>query len=291
VSDTTGTTRVRFAPSPTGYFHVGGAATALTNWIVARQSDGTFILRIEDTDRDRGNASWTAGILSAMRWLGIEWDEGPYYQSERSSLYSDAADRLIGSGHAYYCSCTRPEIDERIKGTPTSGYDGFCRERGLEAGPGRALRFKVPEEGETVVPDVVRGDVVFPNSSIEDFVIVKSNGDPIFVLANVVDDQEMAVTHVIRGEEHLPTTPKAILIWRALSTAPLPIYAHLPLLVNERRQKLSKRRDRVAVEDTETSDSFQRQWSTTSQCWGGAPASIERSSPSMRCSQVSGSTR
>jgi glutamyl-tRNA synthetase len=249
VIDQASSPRVRFAPSPTGYFHVGGAATALTNWVVARQAGGTFILRIEDTDRERGDASWTAGILGSMEWLGIGWDEGPYYQSERSALYADAATRLIASRHAYYCDCTRPAIDERMRGAATSGYDGFCRERALGPGEGRALRFRTPDLGETTVSDVVRGDVVFPNDAIEDFVIVKSNGDPIFVLANVVDDQAMGITHVIRGEEHLPTTPKAVCIWRALSELPLPIYAHLPLLVNEKRQKLSKRRDRVAVED------------------------------------------
>ncbi len=241
--------RVRFAPSPTGYFHVGGAATALTNWIVAHQSGGTFILRIEDTDRDRGDASWTAGILGSLEWLGITWDEGPYYQSERGNLYAAAVDALSAAGRVYYCACTREEIDARAGGRQGAGYDGFCRDRGLEAGPGRALRFRVPDEGATTVHDVVRGEVTFPNAAIEDFVIVKSNGDPIFVLANVVDDQAMGITHVIRGEEHLPTTPKAVLLWRALSDLPLPTYAHLPLLVNEKRQKLSKRRDRVAVED------------------------------------------
>jgi glutamyl-tRNA synthetase len=249
VSDLDVTPRVRFAPSPTGYFHVGGAATALTNWIVARQSGGTFILRIEDTDRERGDESWTAGILTSMQWLGITWDEGPYYQSQRSALYEDAASRLIAAGYAYYCDCTRSQIEERMRDLPTSGYDGFCRDRALGSGSGRALRFRTPDDGETLVADVVRGDVSFPNSAIEDFIIVKSNGDPIFVLANVVDDQEMAITHVIRGEEHLPTTPKAVLLWNALFDAPTPVYAHLPLLVNERRQKLSKRRDRVAVED------------------------------------------
>jgi glutamyl-tRNA synthetase len=249
VSDPDGSPRVRFAPSPTGYFHVGGAATALTNWIVAHQSGGTFVLRIEDTDRERGDESWTAGILASMQWLGITWDEGPYYQSHRSELYADAAARLISSGHAYYCDCSRPQIEDRMKGMATSGYDGYCRDRGLEPGAGRALRFRTPDAGETLVTDIVRGDVAFPNAAIEDFVIVKSSGDPIFVLANVVDDQDMGITHVIRGEEHLPTTPKAVLLWRELSDAPLPVYAHLPLLVNERRQKLSKRRDRVAVED------------------------------------------
>ncbi len=241
--------RVRFAPSPTGYVHVGGARTALYNWCFARQQGGAFVLRIEDTDRQRSEASWESGILSALEWLGITWDEGPYRQSERSGLYSDAAARLLAGGHAYYCSCRRDEIDARTKDNPVPGYDGFCRDRGLGPGPGRAVRFRVPDEGVTVVRDLVRGDVEFANSTIEDFVVVKSNGDPLFVLAVVVDDEAMGITHVIRAEEHLPTTPKAVLLWGVLSDAPLPAFAHLPVLVNEKRQKLSKRRDKVAVED------------------------------------------
>jgi glutamyl-tRNA synthetase len=242
--------RVRFAPSPTGYFHVGSARTALYNWCFARQRGGTFVLRIEDTDRQRSDEVWTEGILSSMRWLGIDWDEGPYRQSERGELYAAAAARLLELGRAYYCDCTPKAVQERTKGNAVPGYDGYCRARMLARGPGRALRFRVPDEGVTVVHDVVRGDVAFPNASIEDFVVVKSNGDPLFVLAVVVDDHEMGISHVIRGEEHLPTTPKQILQWRVLwpGEAP-PVYAHLPVLVNERRQKLSKRRDRVATED------------------------------------------
>lgn len=241
--------RVRFAPSPTGYFHVGGARTALFNWLFAKRLGGTFILRIEDTDRERSDESWTGGILEALRWLDITWDEGPYYQSQRRDLYDGAVDQLFDSDNLYACDCTREEIDARTKGSPTPGYDGFCSGRGLERGPGRALRFRVPDTGETVVHDIVRGVVTFANETIEDFVVVKSNGDPLFVLANVVDDQEMEITHVIRAEEHLPTTPKALLLWGALGGPELPVFAHVPVLVNEKRQKLSKRRDRVAVED------------------------------------------
>jgi glutamyl-tRNA synthetase len=241
--------RVRFAPSPTGYFHVGGARTALYNWLVKEKGNGQFVLRIEDTDRERSKPEWIDDILSALEWLGIDWDEGPYLQSERSQIYADVARKLYETGHAYACDCTREQIEARTEGNEIPGYDGFCRERHLEPGLGRALRFRVPDEGVTIVDDVVRGAVEFQNSTIEDFVIVKSNGDPLFVLAVVADDRDMRITHVIRAEEHLPTTPKAVLIWEALGGPPLPVFAHLPVLVNEKRQKLSKRRDRVAIED------------------------------------------
>lgn len=241
--------RVRFAPSPTGFFHVGGARTALFNWLFAKQSGGQFILRIEDTDEARNKEEWVEGIKSALLWLGITWDEGPYRQSDRVESYRKLAADLQTSGSAYYCDCTREEIDLRIKmaGRPP-GYDGFCRDRGLDYVEGRALRFRTPDTGETVVDDLVRGPVVFENKNIEDFILMKGNGAPLFVLANVADDLDMRITHVIRAEEHLPTTPKAIMVYRALRETP-PSFAHLPVLVNEKRQKLSKRRDRVAVED------------------------------------------
>lgn len=255
--------RVRIAPSPTGYFHVGSARTALYNWCVARRAGGIFILRIEDTDRERHQESQYAGIIEALRWLEIDWDEGPYRQSERTALYGDALDRLWDASLLYACACTRDEVLERTKNNPVPGYDGYCRHRGLERGPGRALRFAVPHEGVTVVTDVIRGEVEFANRTIEDFVVARSNGEALFVLAVVVDDREMAISHVIRAEEHLPTTPKAVLLWEALNRSPargenaerpadsheLPVFAHLPVLVNERRQKISKRRDRVAIED------------------------------------------
>jgi glutamyl-tRNA synthetase len=243
--------RVRFAPSPTGLFHVGGARTALYNWCFARRHNGTFILRIEDTDTERNKEEWVDGIISAMDWLGIGWDEGPYRQSERGDLYQAVIDHLWSSGHLYACDCTRDAVLARTKANATPGYDGFCRDRHLERQPGRALRFRVPSEGVTVVDDLIRGEVRFANSTIGDFVVAKSNGDPLFVLAVVADDRDMRITHVVRAEEHLPTTPKAVLIWEALGTkdCPLPVFVHLPVLVNEKRQKISKRRDRVAVED------------------------------------------
>ncbi len=257
--------RVRFAPSPTGYFHVGGARTALFNWVVARQTGGTFVLRIEDTDLERSREEWVDGIVSAMDWLGMDADEGPIRQSTRADRYRQAEDALWAAGRIYACDCTHDEIEARNKaaGRLTPGYDGFCRDRGLPRGEGHALRFRSPDEGTTTVEDVVRGPVVFPNESIDDFVVVKGNGAPLFVLANVVDDVDMRITHVIRGEDLLPTTPKGILLWHALAAAdwiahtgegdepmppPLPVFAHLPMLVNEQRKKLSKRRDPVAVE-------------------------------------------
>jgi glutamyl-tRNA synthetase len=243
------TPRVRFAPSPTGYFHVGGARTALFNWLFARGTDGTFVLRIEDTDVERNREEWVDGIVSSLAWLGMEPDEGPYRQSARHDLYAAAVDKLWASGVLYACDCTRDEIQARTKDNATPGYDAFCRGRGLSR-QGNALRFRVPDEGVTVVHDVVRGDVEFPLDALEDFVVVKSNGAPLFVLANVVDDIDMDITHVIRGEELLPSTPKGLLVWAALEgeDAPVPAFAHLPILVNDKRQKLSKRRDPVAVE-------------------------------------------
>jgi glutamyl-tRNA synthetase len=238
--------RVRFAPSPTGLFHVGSARTALFNWLFARQQGGSFLLRIEDTDEERNREEWVEGICEAMRWLGLGWDEGPYRQSERLDRYREAAERLREQGFAYYCDCTREQLEARGRGQ--LGYDGFCRDRGLGPGPGRALRFRVPDGGTTTVRDLIRGDAVFRNETIEDFVLAKSTGAPLFVLANVVDDLDMGITHVIRGEEHLPTTPKYLLVREALGGGPPPVFAHLGLLVNERRQKLSKRRDPVAVE-------------------------------------------
>jgi glutamyl-tRNA synthetase len=229
-------------------FHVGSARSALHNWIVAQQSGGTFVLRIEDTDAARNRPEWTEGILSALDWIGIERGtyEGPYFQSAYTAEHTAAATRLYGEGRAYYCDCTRDDVVAR-NGNQFAGYDGFCRERGLGPAEGRALRFRTPDEGETVVVDLVRGEPTFENKLIEDFVIVRGNGGPLFLLANVVDDMTMGITHVIRAEEHLPNTPKQQLLWEALGAEP-PIWAHVPVIVNEKRQKLSKRRDKVALE-------------------------------------------
>lgn len=241
--------RLRFSPSPTGYLHVGGARTALYNWLEARRVGGTFILRIEDTDAERNRPEWVEGIQSAMRWLGLDWDEGPYFQSQRAHLYEKAARQLLDGGQAYYCDCTAEVVRERTKHRPTPGYDGFCRDRGLGAGPGSAVRFRVPSGVTIIINDVVRGAPTFDSAAIEDFVIMRSNGSALFVLANVVDDVDMGITHLVRAEEHLPTTPKYVLLHEALGGGTLPVFAHVPVLVDERRRKLSKRKHRVAVED------------------------------------------
>ena len=242
--------RYRFAPSPTGYFHVGGARTALYNWILAVRQGGTFVLRIEDTDESRNQPQWTQGIIDALAWLGINSDdphfEGPFFQSANAAEHVRAAEQLFASGHAYYCDLTSEQIQERAKESGKTGYDGYSRDRGLGPGEGRVLRFRVPE-GHTIVRDLVRGDVDFDNSTIEDFVLLRGNGTPVFLLANVVDDILMNITHVVRAEEHLPNTPKQQMLWDALGKKP-PKWAHVPVLVNEQRKKLSKRRDKVAVE-------------------------------------------
>ena len=241
--------RVRFAPAPTGSLHLGSARSALFNWLHARQQDGVLVLRIEDTDRDRSSEAMVDNILRTFDWLGIAFDEGPYRQSERRHLYEDAVERLTSAGAAYWCDLTPEQVQERARARGRPGYDGYSRDRGLGPGPGRVLRFRTPEEGVTVVDDVIRGRVEFANADLEDFVIQRSDGTPVFLVANAVDDADMGITHVIRGEDLLNTTPKVLLLREALGLPPPPVYAHLPLIVNEQRKKLSKRRDDVAVED------------------------------------------
>lgn len=242
--------RVRFAPSPTGFLHVGGARTVLFNWLWARHTGGEFLLRIEDTDTERNRPELTEAIFSAMEWLGLGWDGEVVRQSDRFDRYRDAADRLFASGAAYACDCTSEAVRARAeeRGGPP-GYDGHCRDRGLEPGEGRALRFRSPDAGTTEFDDLIRGHVSVRNDTIEDFVLLRSNGTPTFLLANVTDDADMAITHVIRGEEHVNGTPKYLLIGDALGLDYSPVFAHLPLLVDAKRRKLSKRRDDVAVGD------------------------------------------
>ena len=242
--------RVRFAPSPTGYLHVGGASSALANWMFARQQGGEYLLRVEDTDTERNRPELTGNILDMLDWLGLQADGTPVYQSDRFDLYGAAADKLVAGAKAYYCECTAEQVQARNKaagGKP--GYDGFCRDRGLGPGPGRALRFRSPDEGATSFADLIRGEISVENSNIEDFVLLRSNGTPTFLLANIVDDADMAITHVLRGEEHLNGTPKYLLLRDALGLEYSPVFGHLPLLVNEQRKKLSKRRDDVSVAD------------------------------------------
>ena len=220
--------RVRFAPSPTGYLHVGSARTALFNWLYARSTSGTMVLRIEDTDESRNRPELTDAIFEYLAWLGIGYDEGPYYQSERRERHQQAVQQLLDDGQAYLCDADDNEVP------------------GSEMADGRAVRFRTPE-GTTVIDDGVRGEVAVNHAQLGDFVIWRSDGSPTFVLANAVDDADMAITHAIRGEDLLSSTPRAVLVAEALGATP-PVYAHLPLLVNEQRKKLSKRRDDVSLE-------------------------------------------
>ncbi|CAN5629679.1 glutamate--tRNA ligase [soil metagenome] len=240
---------VRFAPSPTGFLHVGSAHSALANWLVARQAGGRFLLRIEDTDAERNRPELIENVLEMLRWLGLDWDGEPVHQSDRTDDHRNAALGMAEAGTAYWCDCTAEQVQARAKerGGPP-GYDGHCRERGLDRGEGTALRFRLPE-GETAWTDLVRGEVSFENKALEDFVLLRSNGSPVFLLANALDDAHMGITHVIRGEDHVNGTPKYLMILRALGLAEPTAFAHMPLLVNEGRKKLSKRRDDVSVAD------------------------------------------
>jgi glutamyl-tRNA synthetase len=240
---------VRFAPSPTGFLHVGSAHSALANWLVARQAGGRFLLRIEDTDAERNRPELIENVLEMLRWLGLDWDGEPVHQSDRTDEHRAAAGELDAKGLAYWCDCTPDQVQARAKerGGPP-GYDGHCRSRALGPGEGKALRFRVPD-GRTGWTDLVRGPVSFDNAALEDFILVRSNGAPMFLLANSVDDADMGITHVIRGEDHVNGTPKYLMILRALARPEPTAFAHMPLLVNEGRKKLSKRRDDVSVAD------------------------------------------
>jgi len=252
--------RVRFAPAPTGSLHVGSARTALFNWLFARHHGGTFILRIEDTDAARSRPEWIEGIQESLRWLGLDWDEGPYLQGERLDRYRQAAERLLAAGAAYECFCTAEEVKARNEAARearrTPGYDGRCRdltaaERGelASAGRPRSLRFRTPDEGLSRFTDLVRGEVAVEWSTVADFVILRSDGSPVFFLANAVDDFEMGISHVIRGEDLLDSTHRVLVLREALGEGPPPRYAHLPLMVGSDRAKLSKRHGAVALED------------------------------------------
>lgn len=239
-------TRCRFAPSPTGYLHVGSAQSAMFNWMFARHNGGEFLLRIEDTDAERNRPELTSNILDMLHWLQIQWDGEPFHQSDRQEEHRREAAALYAQGDAYACDCTAEDVAARKPFKAKAGYDGFCRDRGLDPGIGRALRFRMPD-GHTSWDDIVRGTVTFDHRNLEDFVVVRSNGTPTYVLANPSDDAAMAITHVIRGEDHINNTAKYIALWLALDWGTLPTFAHLPLLVNAQRKKLSKRRDSVSV--------------------------------------------
>jgi glutamyl-tRNA synthetase len=242
--------RVRFAPAPTGYLHIGGARTALFNWLFARQQGGELKLRIEDTDAERSRRELIEIIYRTLEWLGIDWDGEAVHQSDRTHLYTGAVERLLESGAAYRCDCTPEQVQARAAGRGGKpGYDGHCRERQVRPGEGVVARFRVPDEGVTAFDDVIRGHISFENADLEDFVILRSNGVPMFHVANAVDDADMGITHIIRGEDLINVTPRVLLLRQALGITELPVFAHLPLIVNEKRQKLSKRRDDVSVGD------------------------------------------
>lgn len=260
--------RLRFAPSPTGYLHVGGARTALFNWLYTRHVGGTFVLRIEDTDLERSSEDMVTGILESLKWLGLTWDEGPevggrhapYFQTGRLEQHRAAAARLVASGHAYYCYCSQDDLKARRAAAEAGGqawsYDRACRGLSTEdiarreaAGAPRAIRFFVPD-GRTSFEDVVRGHIEFDHAHLEDFVILRSDSYPTYHLSVVVDDVEMAITHVVRGDDHISNTPKQILIYRALG-ADVPRFAHVPLILGPDKKRLSKRHGATSVGEYE----------------------------------------
>ena len=243
--------RVRFAPSPTGYLHVGGLRTALFNWLFARRHGGQFILRIEDTDRDRSTDAAIEAILDGLRWAGLDWDEGPHRQSDRLDLYRQKAMELLDRGQAYWCVCTPEELEARRKEAQAKGeslqYDGRCRERGLTnpAEPA-ALRFRSPQEGQTVVEDLIKGTITFDNAVLDDLIILRSNGYPTYNLSVVIDDALMGITHVIRGDDHVNNTPRQAPLFEALEY-PVPQFAHVPMILGEDKSRLSKRHGATSV--------------------------------------------
>ncbi|MFN2383517.1 MAG: glutamate--tRNA ligase [Gemmatimonadota bacterium] len=250
--------RMRFAPSPTGFLHVGGARTALFNWLWARHTGGTLVLRIEDTDLQRSTAEMMQAILDGLAWLGIDWDEGPFYQSQAGPRHREAAEALVTAGHAYPCFCTVEELaaerEASIAAKAAYVYSGRCRQLGSseavarrQAGDPHTIRFRVPA-GETAWEDVVHGRTAFANATIGDFIVLRTDGAPIYNLAVTVDDWDMRITHVVRGDDHISNTPKQILLYEALG-APVPVFAHIPLILGPDKRKLSKRHGAVAVTD------------------------------------------
>ena len=243
--------RVRFAPSPTGFLHIGGVRTALFNWLFARQQKGVFILRIEDTDQSRSTDESIHAIIDGMKWVGLDWDEGPYRQTERMDLYHGHAMQLLERGHAYWCACTAEDLDARRKEAEAKGlsqkYDGRCRDRGLTNPAGdAALRFKAPQEGETVVDDLIKGKIVFDNAVQDDLIILRSNGYPTYNFSVVVDDALMSITHVVRGDDHLTNTPRQVPIFQALGFPP-PQFGHLPMILGSDKARLSKRHGATSI--------------------------------------------
>jgi glutamyl-tRNA synthetase len=244
--------RTRFAPSPSGYLHIGGARTALFNYLYARHHGGTFVLRIEDTDRERSTDASINAIIDSLEWLQITWDEGPFFQSRRTAMCVAEAERLLAEGKAYRCYCTSDEVDAKRQAALASGrkpaYDGTCRDLPPDAGAGRpyTVRFRAPKEGETVIDDIVKGRVVFQNAELDDLIILRTDGTPTYNFCVVVDDVDMRITHVLRGDDHLANTPRQILLYQALGAA-LPAFGHVPLILGPDKARLSKRHGAMAV--------------------------------------------
>lgn len=243
--------RVRFAPSPTGFLHIGGVRTALFNWLFARQQRGAFILRIEDTDQSRSTEESIQAILAGMRWVGLDWDEGPFRQTERMDLYRGYAMKLLGAGHAYWCVCKAEELEARRKEAETKGlsprYDGRCRNVRITDPPGdAALRFKAPQEGRRIIDDLIKGKIQFDNAVLDDLIILRSNGYPTYNFSVVVDDALMGITHVVRGDDHLTNTPRQIPIFEALGF-PVPRFGHLPMILGADKTRLSKRHGATSI--------------------------------------------
>ena len=252
--------RVRFSPAPTGFLHVGGARTALFNWLYARHTGGTFVLRVEDTDLDRSTGESVEQMQAVLRWLGLDWDEGPYVQSEHFDRHRAVAAQLLADGYAYECFCTKEELEARAEsdraGGRPPGYDGYCRDldaatREARRGEGRptTLRFRTPDTGRSTVLDVVRGEVAVDWELVRDFVLLRPDGTPVFYLANAVDDVDLAITHVVRGEDLVDTTHRVLAIRRAMGHDDQPVYAHCPLILGPGGHKLSKRFGAVSVEE------------------------------------------
>ncbi|MGH7805776.1 MAG: glutamate--tRNA ligase [Candidatus Binatia bacterium] len=242
--------RSRFAPSPTGYLHIGGARTALFSYLFARGRGGKFILRIEDTDRERSTPESVQAILDGLGWLALEWDEGPFFQTQRMDRYRAALERLVASSRAYRCTCTAEELEKKRARAQAEGrrpgYDGTCRDRTDEPRAPYTIRFRAPREGATKFQDLIKGEVVFQNSELDDMIVARSDGTPVYNFCVVVDDAEMQVSHVIRGEDHVNNTPKQIHLYEALGYA-VPEFAHVPLILGLDRSRLSKRHGATSV--------------------------------------------
>ena len=242
--------RTRFAPSPTGFLHIGGARTALFSWLYARHLGGKFVLRIEDTDQERSTDESTKAILDAMAWLGLNWDEGPYFQAQRVDLHRQMVQKLIDEGKAYFCTCTAEELDAKRKQALATGrkpkYDGTCRDKKLSKSTGSVVRFRGAQTGATIVEDLIKGNISFNNDELDDLIIERGDGYPTYNFAVVIDDAMMKITHVIRGDDHVNNTPRQILMYQALGFD-VPKFAHVPMILGADKARLSKRHGATSV--------------------------------------------